>query len=185
MRKVVLKMDMSLDGYVGPLDEEAEWLMRHYDDELSQWVVDEVLRKAGTHVMGRKTYEEMAATWPTSDAVFAAPMNEIPKVVFSRTLESADWPETRIAGGDLSEEISRLREEPGKDILVHGGSNLVTQLNRAGLIDEYRVIVHPVAIGEGDPLFGGRTDLNLIDSKTFGTGAVALILEPSNTSRFR
>jgi dihydrofolate reductase len=99
MRKVVLKMDMSLDGYVGPLDEDAEWLMRHFDDELSQWVVDEVLWKAGTHVMGRHTYEEMAATWPTSDAVFAAPMNEIPKVVFSRTLESADWPETRIASG--------------------------------------------------------------------------------------
>ena len=178
MRRVVLKMDMSLDGYVGPLDDEAEWLMRHFDDELSRWVVDEVLRKAGTHVMGRHTYDEMAATWPTSDAIFAAPMNEIPKVVFSRTLTSADWPETRIASGDLTEEISRLRGEPGKDILVHGGSNLVTQLGRAGLIDVYRVIVHPVAIGKGDPLFGGRADLNLIDSKIFGTGAVALILEP-------
>jgi dihydrofolate reductase len=92
--------------------------MRHFDDELSQWVVDEVLWKAGTHVMGRHTYEGMAATWPTSDAVFAAPMNEIPKVVFSRTLERTDWPETRIASGDLSEEISRLREEPGRHRLA-------------------------------------------------------------------
>jgi dihydrofolate reductase len=74
VRKVVLKMDMSLDGYVGPLDEDAEWLMRDFDDELSQWVVDGVLSQAGTHVMRRVTYEEMAATWPSSDAVFAAPM---------------------------------------------------------------------------------------------------------------
>jgi dihydrofolate reductase len=123
MRKVVLKMDMSLDGYVGPLDEDAEWIMRDFDDELSQWVVDEVLWQAGTHVMGRATYEEMADHWPSSTAVFAAPMNEIPKVVFSKTLTSAEWPESRIAGGDLAEEMSRLKQEPGKDILVHGGSS--------------------------------------------------------------
>jgi dihydrofolate reductase len=178
MRKVILKMDMSLDGIVGPLDEDAEWLMRDFDEELSQWVVDEVLWQAGTHVMGRVTYEEMAATWPSSDAVFAAPMNEIPKVVFSRTLESAEWPESRIARGEVGDEIARLREEPGKDILVHGGSKLVTSLNRAGLIDEYRILVHPVAIGQGDPLFGGRTDLKLIDSRVFGSGVVALTLEP-------
>jgi dihydrofolate reductase len=178
MRKVVLKMDMSLDGYVGPLDEDAEWLMRDIDDELSQWVVDEVLWRAGTHVMGRSTYEEMAATWPTSDTVFAAPMNEIPKVVFSKTLTKADWPETRIASGDLADEIGRLREEPGRDILVHGGSKLVTSLNRAGLIDEYCVLVHPVAVAGGDPLFGARTDLKLVGSHVFGTGVVALTLEP-------
>jgi dihydrofolate reductase len=167
-------MDMSLDGYVGPIDDEAEWIMRDFDDELGQWVVDEVLWQAGTHVMGRVTYEDMAAHWPTATTVFAAPMNEIPKVVFSKTLTEAPWAETRIARGDLGEEIGRLKEESGKDILVHGGAKLAQSLSRAGLIDEYRVIVHPTALGEGDPLFGGPQDLRLIDSRVFDTGAVAL-----------
>jgi dihydrofolate reductase/ketosteroid isomerase-like protein len=174
MRKVVLKMDMSIDGYVGPLDEDAEWIMRDFDDELSQWIVDEVLWRAGTHVMGRTTYEEMAEHWPSSDAVYAEPMNEIPKVVFSKTLTDARWPETRIASGDLAGEIHRLREEPGKDILVHGGSELVRSLSRENLIDEYRLIVHPAALGSGAPLFGGRLDLRLASSRAFATGAVAL-----------
>jgi dihydrofolate reductase len=177
MRKVVLKMDMSLDGYVGPLDEDAAWIMRDVDDELSQWVVDEVLREAGTHVMGRVTYEEMARHWPSATSVFAASMNEIPKVVFSRTLTKAEWPDSRIADGDLGEEILRLKQEPGKNILVHGGSRLVQSLSGEGLIDEYRVIVHSAALGSGSPLFGGRLDLTLVDSIVFATGAVALTYE--------
>jgi dihydrofolate reductase len=174
MRKVVLKMDMSLDGYVGPIDEDAEWIMRDFDDEFSQWIVDEVLWQAGTHVMGRVTYEDMAAHWPTATSVYAAPMNEIPKVVFSKTLTEAPWAESRIARGELGEEIRRLKEEPGKDILVHGGAKLAQSLSRAGLIDEYRLIMHPTARGDGDPLFGGAQDLRLIGSRVFDTGAVAL-----------
>jgi dihydrofolate reductase len=170
-------MDMSLDGYVGPLGEDAEWVMRDLDDELSAYLVDDILTRAGTHAMGRVTYEEMAGHWPTATSVFAAPMNEIPKVVFSKTLTSADWPESRIAAGELSEEVARLKQEPGRDILVHGGSQLVRSLSRLGLIDEYRVIVHPVALGGGDPLFGGPADLELLHSRTFGSGAVALTYE--------
>jgi dihydrofolate reductase len=177
MREVVLKMDMSLDGYVGPLDEDAEWIMRDIDDELSAWIVDEVLWQAGTHVMGRATYEEMAVHWPSSSTIFAAPMNEIPKVVFSKTLTSAEWPESRIARGDVAEEISRLRQEAGKDILVHGGSKLVQSLSKLGLIDKYRLIVHPAALGSGSPLFGSRIDLRLVGSRTFASGAVALTYE--------
>jgi dihydrofolate reductase len=177
MRKLTLKMDTSLDGYVGPLDDDAAWIMRDIDDELSRWLVDEVLSQAGTHVMGRVTYEDMAGHWPTATSVFAAPMNEIPKVVFSKTLTSADWPETRIASGDLAEEIARLKEEPGKDILVHGGSGFVQALTKLDLIDVYRVVVHPVAKGSGEPLFGGELDLTLTDAKTFGTGAIALTYE--------
>jgi dihydrofolate reductase len=179
MRNVVLKMDMSLDGYVGPVDDDAEWIMRDFDDELSQWVVDEVLWQAGTHAMGRATYEDMAGYWPSADSVFAAPMNEIPKVVFSKSLTSADWAESRIASGDLGDEIARLKQEPGKDVLVHGGSELAQSLTRLGLIDVYRVIVHPVAMGSGDPLFGGRVDLKLTGSRAFGSGAIALSYEPA------
>jgi dihydrofolate reductase len=177
MRKVVLKMDMSIDGYVGPIDDDAEWIMRDFDDELSQWIMDEVLWQAGTHVMGRATYEDMAAHWPTATSIFAAPMNEIPKVVFSKTLTEARWAESRIASGELTEEIDRLKAEAGKDVLVHGGAKLAQSLSRAGLIDEYRVIVHPTALGAGDPLFGGPQDLRLSDSRVFDTGAVALTYE--------
>jgi dihydrofolate reductase len=177
MRKLILKMDTSLDGYVGPLDDDAAWIMRDIDDELSSWLVDEVLSQAGTHVMGRVTYEDMAGHWPNATSVFAAPMNEIPKVVFSKTLTSADWHETRIASGDLAEEIARLKEEPGKDILVHGGSGFVQALTKLDLIDVYHVVVHPVARGSGEPLFGGELDLTLTDAKRFRTGAIALTYE--------
>ena len=177
MRKLVLKMNMSLDGFVGPVGEDAAWIMRDLDDELSRWIADDVLWQAGTHVMGRVTYEEMAEHWPTATSVFAAPMNEIPKVVFSKTLTRAEWPDSRIAGGDLTEEIVRLKEQAGKDILVHGGSELVRALSKLGLIDVYRVVVHPVALGSGSPLFGGPVDLTLVDSTAFATGAVALTYE--------
>jgi dihydrofolate reductase len=177
MRKLILKMDMSLDGYVGPIDDEAAWIMRDFDDELSRWIVDEVLWQAGAHLMGRATYEDMAGHWPSATSMFAAPMNEIPKVVFSKTLTEADWPESRIASGDLAEEVQRLKQEPGKDLLVHGGSELVRSLSKQGLIDVYRVVVHPVALGSGDPLFGGPVDLTLTEAKTFATGAIALTYE--------
>jgi dihydrofolate reductase len=179
MRKLVLKMDMSLDGFVGPVGDDAEWIMRDFDDELSRWIVDEVLWQAGTHIMGRVTYEEMAEHWPSATSVFAAPMNEIPKVVFSNTLTKAQWPDSRIASGDLAEEVLRLKREIGKDILVHGGSEFVQALSKLGLIDEYRLIVHPVALGDGAPLFGGPIDLTLVDSTRFATGAVALVYEAS------
>jgi dihydrofolate reductase len=177
MRQLILKMDMSLDGFVGPIDEDATWIMRDIDDELSRWLVDEVLSQAGTHVMGRVTYEEMAQHWPTATSIFAGPMNEIPKVVFSKTLTEAKWPESRIASGDLAEEIAKLKREPGNDILVHGGSVFVQALTELDLIDVYRLIVHPVARGAGDPLFGGPVDLTLTDSRTFATGTIALTYE--------
>lgn len=100
--------------------------------------------------MGGVTYREMAAYWPASTSVYAAPMNNIPKVVFSRTLPSPDRPESRIARGDLADEIDTLRE-PGGDIMAHGGARFVQALSRQHLIDEYRLIIRPVALGSGLP----------------------------------
>ncbi len=111
------------------------------------------LSEAGMHAMGRVTYDEMAAHWPASADDYAAPMNELPKVVFSKTLESADWNDSRVARGDLSEEISALRREPGGDIIAWGGATFVQALSRQGLVDEYRVVINPVALGNGLPLF--------------------------------
>ena len=107
----------------------------------------------GAHAMGRVTYEEMSSFWPTSTDGFAKPMNEIPKVVFSKTLTRADWATTTIASGDLAEEVARLKAEPGGDVIVYGGYTLAQALTRANLVDEYRLVTRPVALGSGEPMF--------------------------------
>jgi dihydrofolate reductase len=131
------------------------------------------MHDVGLHLMGRNTYEEMAAFWPVSDDAYAAPMNEIPKVVFSRTLERAEWAGSRIARGDLADEIARLKREPGKDMLAWGGAAFAQSLSRLGLVDEYRLILQPVALGDGLPLFKDLTAplrLELVDAETYPTG---------------
>ena len=173
MSNVLLKMHASLDGFVVGENGEMDWLFEAFDDEMREWEVPG-LWEAGVHVMGSNTYREMAETWPTSDAPFAPPMNEIPKVVFSNSLDTADWQETRIERGDPAEVIPKLTEEFDKAVLVHGGPNLVQQLTRENLIDEYRVVVHPIALGSGKPLFGGSVPLELVESRSFPKGALAL-----------
>lgn len=174
MRRVVLKMHVSLDGYVrGPNGDGLGWIFRTSDDALKAWEV-ETLWRAGTHIMGRSLYEEMAAYWPTSDEEYAPPMNELPKVVFSRTLQRAGWNRTCVASGDLAMEIGRLRQEPGHDILAHGGARFAHALAELGLIDEYRLIVHPVVLSDGLRLFAKPTDLTLVDSRAFPGGALLL-----------
>lgn len=174
MRKVRFKIHTSLDGYVRGSDGDVmDWVFKTYDDALQQWEVD-ALWAAGTHIMGRNLYEEMAAYWPNSNEPFAPPMNEIPKVVFSKTLQDATWPGTRIASGDLAAEIERLKREPGQPILLHGGPALTQSIAELGLIDEYTVIIHPIVLAGGLPLFAKRIDLTLLDSKVFPAGAVAL-----------
>jgi len=120
------------------------------------------------------TYEEMAAVWPTSTSEYARPMNEIPKVVFSKTLQQADWPETRIARGDLSEEIGRLKREPGNDLIAYGGATFDQALSRLGLVDEYRLMIQPAALGAGLPLFkdlAAPLHLELVEATTYPTAS--------------
>jgi dihydrofolate reductase len=180
-------MGMSLDGIVAiprngrlvPVTE-GDWGLPPEDPELTklklQWVGD-----AGAHLMGRATYEEMAAYWPTSTHAYAAPMNEIPKVVFSNTLGRADWPESRIASGDIAEEIDKLKQQPGKDLMAHGGAAFAQALASNNLIDEYRLITHPLAAGAGQPLFKDLQTplaLELIDARTFGGTVVRVYRRP-------
>jgi dihydrofolate reductase len=131
--------------------------------------------------MGRATYEEMATAWPTSTDDYAAPMNEIPKVVFSRTLTEATWPESSIARGPLSDEIANLKRQPGGEIIAWGGAEFAQALSRAGLVDEYSIVVQPVAYGGGKPIFGELPDalhLRLLATTTFQTGTMLNIYEP-------
>jgi dihydrofolate reductase len=141
----------------------------------------EITNGLGTHIMGRVTYDDMSAYWPSSKHAFAGPMNEIPKVVFSRTLPSADWPDSRIARGDLAEEIDALRHEPGGDIMAHGGATFVQALSRRHLIDEYRLVIRAVALGSGLPLFKDLTaplPLTLVSATTYPDGTAIHVYRP-------
>lgn len=180
MRNVVLKMDVSLDGFVATPDRKLDWIFRDFDEELKKCIVG-LLWQAGTHIMGRVTYDAMAAHWPSSTEVFAPPMNEIPKVVFSKTLKEANWNNSRVVNGDLAEAISRLKQQPGKDILAHGGAGFAQALSRLGLIDEYRLIIHPIALGNGLPLFKDLPSairLTLLETRVFNTGVALHVYQP-------
>ena len=128
MRQVTLQMGMSLDGYVAS-DREHPGVAVPEDAELVRWKLDRVA-KAGAHLMGRTTYEEMAGYWPHSEHPYAAPMNDIPKIVFSKTLSDSEatWPTTRVARGDLETEIAAIKEEPGPDVIAWGGAEFAAAL---------------------------------------------------------
>jgi dihydrofolate reductase len=214
LRKLILRMQLSLDGYVSGPKGEIGWIFDSMDDGLTAWSV-ETVSQAGLHIMGSKTFNDMVSYWPTSDEPIAAPMNTIPKMVFSRTarrgaaaagdptkaLDDAtgvraargkqavpsgipgaeSWTDVPVRTGDLGDEITALKQQPGRDILAHGGVGFAHSLIRTGLIDEYHLIVHPVALGAGRPLFMALDKpmrLHLLDAITFGSGAVAHIYRP-------
>jgi dihydrofolate reductase len=181
MRQVVLQMGMSLDGYVAS-DREHPGVSVPEDAELVRWKLDRVA-KAGAHLMGRVTYQEMAAYWPRSTEPYAAPMNDIPKVVFSKTLSEASWPVTRIARGDLAAEITALKEEPGPDVIAYGGASFAAALAGRGLIDEYCLVIQPVAVGGGQALFAqlsAALRLELIEAIGFACGVVVHVYRPQS-----
>lgn len=177
MRKLVLKMSVSLDGFVCGPNGEIDWLFDSIDEGASAWLVD-TLWQAGVHLMGSTTYRDMAAYWPQSNDVYAAPMNEIPKFVFSHTMTEAAWSDSHIVDGDLASEIARLKQLPGRDMLAHGGVRFARSLVRLSLVDEYRLLVHPIALGKGRALFGeleAPLPLKLIQAIPFEGGAVAKV----------
>jgi dihydrofolate reductase len=177
MRKLIVQMQISIDGFVGGPKGELDWIFPDVDEGYTKWTVDKVWQ-AGAHLMGRATYADMAAHWPTSTEPFAAPMNQIPKIVFSHSLKEARWGETRIVGGDLGQEIGRLKAESGKELLVHGGARFVQALVGAGLVDEYRLVEHPVALGRGLRIFSelaAPIRLELAEAIPFKSGAVAKV----------
>jgi len=184
MRQVVLYMSMSLDGFVAS-DREHPGMAIPEGDELKQWKLDRIT-KAGAHLMGRKTYEQMSSFWPQSDDPYAAPMNDIPKIVFSKTLNGSDarWPTTRVARGDLATEIAAIKAEPGPDVIAWGGAAFAGALAAADLIDEYRLQIPPLVLGEGKALFSQLPEsrhLNLVQAIPFPSGIVVHIYQPQRS----
>jgi dihydrofolate reductase len=184
VRKIVVSMSVSLDGYMEGPDRDIGW---HLVDEELHDHFNEWLAGMGAFLEGRVTYELMAGFWPTADAdpastrpmvEFARIWRDMPKIVYSRTLEHADW-NTTIVRDVVVDEVLALKAEPGGD-LVLGGADLAATFRKHDLIDEYRIYVHPVLIGAGKPLFApsdARTDLRLVDTRVFGNGVVLLHYE--------
>jgi dihydrofolate reductase len=173
MASLVLKMSVSLDGYVAPMDGSTDWVTAGRSDDSLRWTV-ETVGNAGAHLIGAATYAGWAGYWPGASGPFAAPMNEIPKVVFSNSLTSAEWGETTIAAGDLAEAVTRLkRERPDGYLLAHGGVRFARSLVETGLIDEYRLVIHPAVLGAGERLFLAPLTVEPVSTTVFSGGAVA------------
>jgi dihydrofolate reductase len=184
---MIMKMSISVDGFVSTANGENDWIFKTGDEESLAWSVGQA-REAGLIIMGRKSFELMAPYWPTAPGPFAGPMNEIPKAVFTekgyagippsaeQSPAAASWTEARVFDGDLAEGIRKLKAEPGKPIVALGGAGFMRSLIATGLIDEYVLAIHPVVLGAGSPIFTGLATplyLKLVDSKTFpGTNAV-------------
>jgi dihydrofolate reductase len=155
-------------------------MQRTLDKSYEEWGVP-ALWRAGVHVMGAETGRGLAAYWPESTEPYAPPINETPKVVFSKTLDRLDWNNTRIARGELAPEIERLKVSTDKDLLVHGGVRFVHSMIREGLVDEYNLVIHPVAVGAGLPFFPQMAEpsfLRLTEVRPFAGGAVLHVYRP-------
>lgn len=173
MASLVLKMSISLDGYVAPPDGNPGWEAAGRSPDGASWVL-ETVSNASVHLVGAVTYARWADFWPSAAGPFAESMNDIPKVVFSDSLESAGWAETTIVSGDLTEAVTRLKQEhAGGYLLAQGGARFARSLVATGLIDEYRLVVHPVVLGAGEPLFTTPLAVEPISTTAFSGGAVA------------
>ena len=183
MRKLVVFNFLTLNGYFEGPDGDLSW-HRHGEEEGKY--ASESVGQGGVLLFGRITYEHMAAFWPTPMAMQQMPavakgMNNAEKIVFSRTLKTADWENTNIISGDLIKEVDRLKKVPGKDMCLLGSGSILTQLADAGLIDEYQFMVDPVALGSGTPAFKGlkkKLDLKLVSTRKFSSGVLLLNYQP-------
>ena len=183
MPKLISFNFISLDGYYKGLNEDISW--HKHDPEWSTYAT-EGLQTGGTLLFGRVTYQMMESYWTMpsvaeNDPEVYAGMNQSHKIVFSKTLQKVSWNNTRLIKGTLVEEVTKLKQQPGNDITILGSGTIVTQLAEAGLIDEFQVLVNPVIIGNGTPLFKGlsqRVKLKLTNSRVFGSGNVLLCYQP-------
>lgn len=184
MRKLVVFNQVSLDGYFADMNGDMSWT--HKSDAEWHAFVEENASGGGELLFGRITYELMASYWPTpyaseNDPIVAERMNNLPKVVFSRSMDNASWNNTKLVKGDMTAEIRKMKKKPGKDMVILGSGSIVSQLAQAGLIDEYQMVVNPVVLGKGRTMFDGIKEtlaLKLTRTRTFGNGNVLLCYEP-------
>ena len=184
MRKVIVSNVASLDGFFESRSKELDWVVT--DAEFFEYAKG-LLRTVDTLLFGRATYLHMASYWPTAPVdEIAEKMNNLPKIVFSKTLQKAEWNNSRrVASNNIEEEVSRLKGQAGKDMVVFGSAMLASSLLQWGLVDEYRVILQPVLLGSGSPLFRDVTErirMKLTSAKCFGSGVVQLSYQRAGQS---
>ncbi len=184
MRKLVVFNHVTLDGFFVDMKGDMSWA--HKNDAEWNAFVAENAGGGGQLLFGRVTYDLMAGFWPTLHAIQSMPvvaerMNNLPKVVFSKTLEKASWNNTKLVKGDIATAIRTMKKEPGEGMVILGSGSIVSQLAQEGLIDEYQIVVNPVVLGRGKTMFDGikrKLVLKLTKSRIFGNGNVMLCYEP-------
>jgi dihydrofolate reductase len=189
MRRVIVSNIMSLDGFVSGPNGELDWFVHAgfvKGTELGEYART-IINNIDAILLGRLTYEEFSSYWPTAkndDPVITERINNLPKFVFSRSLKQVawgDWGTARLVKEDAAAAVSKMKREPGKDMVIYGSATLVSVLMKAGLIDEYQLVVYPVVLGKGRPEFmdlNERHPLSLMDVKQFKSGAVKLVYQP-------
>lgn len=189
MRRIITTTWVTLDGFIAGPHGEMDWVGELYDDAMGAYEND-LVNSADTLLLGRVTYESFAGSWPhvpdnpdasEGEKVYARRLNAMRKVVFSRTLERAEWSNSTLMKEVTPEAIEQLKGEPGGDMLIYGSASLVRALTSLGLIDEYQLLVHPVIVGGGKSLFHGlekQVKLKLASTKTHPSGVVLLTYQP-------
>jgi dihydrofolate reductase len=172
---------VTLDGFFeGPKSWDIGWHDYVWGEELERISLEQT-RSIGALLFGRVTYQGMAGFWPTQKGEIADFMNEVPKVVFSRTLSKAEWNNTRLIKDKAEEEVMKLKKQTGKDLFIFGSADLSSSLTRSGLLDEYRLCVAPVVLGSGNPLFKASPDrlrMKLVEARPLKSGCVILRYQP-------
>ena len=192
MSRLILKMSMTLDGFICGPNGEMDWFLKTRSEDGAAWTAEKI-SQASAHLLGRKTFCEMATYWPNATGIFAKPMNEIPKIVFSKedfdpshliisSPNARTWLAAKVISGDLANGITELKKQEDKPLIAQGGATFAQALAQTGLVDEFWLLRHPIAIGKGRGLFDkleAPLQLKLIETKTFSIGSVAQIYLPN------
>ena len=181
MRKLLVFNSVTLDGYFTDQNGDMSWAHKQDDPEWNAFTAENA-KSGGELLFGRVTYELMASFWPTPAAAQMLPeiaenMNKSPKVVFSRKMDKASWNNTRVIKGDLAEEIRKLKEAPGDGLVLMGSGTIISQIALEGVIDEYQMVINPLALGKGRTMFDGiegKLNLTLTSTRAFQNGNVLL-----------
>ncbi|HLZ58995.1 MAG TPA: dihydrofolate reductase family protein [Ktedonosporobacter sp.] len=190
MRKLIVTMWITLDGFIAGPKGEMDWVGAVYDEAMGKYEYD-IVSASDTLVLGRTTYESFAGSWPhvpdspnagEGEKAYARKLNAMRKIVFSKSLESVDWNNSTLVKEIVPEEVMKWKQEPGRDMLIYGSASVVQALTNLGLIDEYQLLVHPFVLGDGKALFKNikdRVNLKLVNTKTHPSGVVALYYQPA------